>query len=85
MIAANFETLVKNSLAEFINSLDIAKTITQPLLSNALIKAVGDALNIDDLQFSLKGETLGYSLIALKLNEVAFISLDDIKVIDADA
>lgn len=85
MITANFETLVKNSLAEFINSLDIAKTITQPLLSNALIKAVGDVLNIDDLQFSLKDETLGYSLVALKLNEVAFISLDDIKVIDADA
>lgn len=85
LIEANFETLVKNSLADFINSLDIAKTITQPLLSNALIKAVGDGLNIDDLQFSLKDETLGYNLIALKLNEVAFISLDDIEVIDADA
>lgn len=83
LIPANFETLVKNSLADFINSLDIAKTITQPLLSNALIKAVGDGLNIDDLQFSLKDETLGYNLIALKLNEVAFISLDDIEVIDA--
>lgn len=83
LIEANFETLVKNSLADFINNLDIAKTITQPLLSNALIKAVGDGLNIDDLQFSLKNETLGYSLIDLKLNEVAFISLDDIEVIDA--
>lgn len=83
LIEANFETLVKNTLANFINSLDIAKTITQPLLANALIKAVGDGLNIDDLQFSLKDETLGYSLIDLKLNEVAFISLDDIKVVDA--
>ena len=83
LIPANFETTIKNSLADFINSLDIAKTITQPLLSNALIKAVGDGLNIDDLQFSLKDETLGYNLIALKLNEVAFISLDDIEVIDA--
>ena len=83
LIEANFETLVKNTLANFINNLDIAKTITQPLLSNALIKSVGDGLNIDDLQFSLKDEVLGYSLIDLKLNEVAFISLDDIEVVDA--
>lgn len=83
LIPANFETLVKNSLADFINSLDIAKTITQPLLSNALIKAVGNDLNIDDLQFSVKNRTLGYSPIALKLNEVAFISLSDIKVVNA--
>ena len=83
LIPANFETLVKNSLADFINSLDIAKTITQPLLSNALIKAVGNDLNIDDLKFSIKSQTLGYSPIALKLNEVAFISLSDIKVVNA--
>ena len=83
LIPANFETLVKNSLADFINSLDIAKTITQPLLSNALIKAVGNDLNIDDLQFSVKNKTLGYSPIILKLNEVAFISLSDIKVVNA--
>lgn len=83
LIPANFETLVKNSLADFINSLDIAKTITQPLLSNALIKAVGNDLNIDDLQFSVKNQALGYSPIALKLNEVAFISLSDIKVVNA--
>lgn len=83
LIPANFETTIKNSLADFINSLDIAKTITQPLLSNALIKAVGDGLNIDDLQFSLKNEALSYNLIALKLNEVAFISLEDIEVVDA--
>lgn len=83
LIPANFETLVKNSLADFINSLDIAKTITQPLLSNALIKAVGNDLNIDDLQFSVKNKTLGYSPIVLKLNEVAFISLSDIKVVNA--
>lgn len=83
LIPANFETLVKNSLADFINSLDIAKTITQPLLSNALIKAVGNDLNIDDLKFSVKNKTLGYSPIVLKLNEVAFISLSDIKVVNA--
>lgn len=83
LIPANFETLVKNSLADFINSLDIAKTITQPLLSNALIKAVGNDLNIDDLKFSVKNQALGYSPIALKLNEVAFISLSDIKVVNA--
>lgn len=83
LIPANFETLVKNSLADFINSLDIAKTITQPLLSNALIKAVGNDLNIDDLQFSVKNQNLGYSPIVLKLNEVAFISLSDIKVVNA--
>lgn len=83
LIPANFETLVKNSLADFINSLDIAKTITQPLLSNALIKAVGNDLNIDDLKFSVKNQSLGYSPIALKLNEVAFISLSDIKVVNA--
>ena len=83
LIPANFETLVKNSLADFINSLDIAKTITQPLLSNALIKAVGNDLNIDDLKFSVKNKTLGYSPIALKLNEVALISLSDIKVVNA--
>lgn len=83
LIPANFETLVKNNLADFINSLDIAKTITQPLLSNALIKAVGNDLNIDDLKFSIKNQNLGYSPIALKLNEVAFISLSDIKVVNA--
>lgn len=83
LIPANFETLVKNSLADFINSLDIAKTITQPLLSNALIKAVGNDLNIDDLQFSVKNQNLGYAPIVLKLNEVAFISLSDIKVVNA--
>lgn len=83
LIPANFETLVKHNLADFINSLDIAKTITQPLLSNALIKAVGNDLNIDDLKFSVKNKTLGYSPIALKLNEVAYIALSDIEVINA--
>lgn len=83
LIPVNFETTIKNSLADFINSLDIAKTITQPLLSNALIKAVGNDLNIDDLKFSVKNKTLGYAPIALKLNEVAFISLSDIEVVDA--
>lgn len=82
-IRSDFEKITKDALANFINHLDIAKTITQPLLSNALIKIVGSDFNIDDLQFSKKGESLGYSPINLKLNEVAIISLDDIEVIKA--
>lgn len=82
-IRSDFEKITKEALANFINHLDIAKTITQPLLSNALIKIVGSDFNIDDLQFSKKGESLGYSPINLKLNEVAIISLDDIEVIKA--
>ena len=81
LIRADFEKITKEALANFINNLDIAKTITQPLLSNALIKIVGSDFNIDDLQFSKKGESLGYSPINLKLNEIATISLDDIEVI----
>lgn len=82
-IRSDFEKITKDALANFINHLDIAKTITQPLLSNALIKIVGSDFNIDDLQFSKKSESLGYSPINLKLNEVAIISLDDIEVIKA--
>ena len=82
-IRSDFEKITKDALANFINHLDIAKTITQPLLSNALIKIVGSDFNIDDLQFSKKGESLAYSPINLKLNEVAIISLDDIEVIKA--
>lgn len=82
-IRSDFEKITKEALANFINHLDIAKTITQPLLSNALIKIVGSDFNIDDLQFSKKGESLAYSPINLKLNEVAIISLDDIEVIKA--
>lgn len=81
LIRADFEKITKEALSNFINHLDIAKTITQPLLSNALIKIVGSDFNIDDLQFSKKGENLAYSPINLKLNEVAIISLDDIEVI----
>ena len=83
LIRADFEKITKEALANFINNLDIAKTITQPLLSNALIKIVGSDFNIDDLQFSKKGENLAYSPINLKLNEIAIISLDDIEVIKA--
>ena len=81
LIRADFEKITKEALANFINHLDIAKTITQPLLSNALIKIVGSDFNIDDLQFSKKGENLAYLPINLKLNEIATISLDDIEVI----
>ena len=81
LIRADFEKITKEALANFINNLDIAKTITQPLLSNALIKIVGSDFNIDDLQFSKKSESLAYSPINLKLNEIATISLDDIEVI----
>ena len=83
LIRADFEKITKEALANFINNLDIAKTITQPLLSNALIKIVGSDFNIDDLQFSKKGENLAYLPINLKLNEIATISLDDIEVIKA--
>ena len=83
LIRADFEKITKEALANFINNLDIAKTITQPLLSNALIKIVGSDFNIDDLQFSKKGENLAYLPIKLKLNEIAIISLDDIEVIKA--
>ena len=83
LIRADFEKITKEALANFINNLDIAKTITQPLLSNALIKIVGSDFNIDDLQFSKKSESLAYSSINLKLNEIATISLDDIEVIKA--
>ena len=83
LIRADFEKITKEALANFINHLDIAKTITQPLLSNALIKIVGSDFNIDDLQFSKKSESLAYSPINLKLNEIATISLDDIEVIKA--
>ena len=83
LIRADFEKITKEALANFINNLDIAKTITQPLLSNALIKIVGSDFNIDDLQFSKKGENLAYSPINLKLNEIATISLDDVEVIKA--
>ena len=82
-IRSDFEKITKEALANFINHLDIAKTITQPLLSNALIKIVGSDFNIDDLQFSKKSESLAYSPINLKLNEIAIISLDDIEVIKA--
>ena len=81
LIRADFEKITKEALSNFINNLDIAKTITQPLLSNALIKIVGSDFNIDDLQFSKKSESLAYSPINLKLNEIATISLDDIEVI----
>ena len=81
LIRADFEKITKEALANFINHLDIAKTITQPLLSNALIKIVGSDFNIDDLQFSKKGENLAYLPINLKLNEISTISLDDIEVI----
>lgn len=83
LIRADFEKITKEALANFINNLDIAKTITQPLLSNALIKIVGSDFNIDDLQFSKKGENLAYLPINLKLNEIATISLDDVEVIKA--
>ena len=83
LIRADFEKITKEALANFINNLDIAKTITQPLLSNALIKIVGSDFNIDDLQFSKKSESLAYLPIKLKLNEIATISLDDIEVIKA--
>ena len=81
LIRADFEKITKEALANFINNLDIAKTITQPLLSNALIKIVGSDFNIDDLQFSKKSESLAYSPINLKLNEIATISLDDVEVV----
>lgn len=80
LIPSNYEFQVKNILSDFINSLDINKNITQPLLANNLIKNIQD-LNVIDIKFGLKSGTVGYENIQLKLNEAAFISLDDIKVI----
>lgn len=79
IIPSNYESEVKNVLSNFINNLDINKNITQPLLANNLIKNITD-LNILDVKFGLKSGDVGYTNIQLKLNEIASISVNDIKV-----
>lgn len=79
IIRSDFVEVVRSELSKFIGSLDIAQTVTQPLLANALVKSIKD-LNIDDVQFSLKDGVLGYSTVELKLNEAPSIKFDDITV-----
>lgn len=83
IIPSNFESMIKNTLTDFINNLDINSTITQPLISNALIKGVS-GINITDVQFGLKSGNVGYTPITLNLNEVAGIVNADIEVTQDD-
>lgn len=76
---SNFEDLIKNNLANYINKLKIGELITQPSLTQNLYnELVG--FYIKEVKFGLKSGTLGYNPIQLKLNEMAVISKGDISV-----
>lgn len=79
LIPSNFETQVKETIFNYINNLDIATTITQPMIANELILKT-ENINILEVKFSLKSGNVGYDSINLDLNQVAIVSMEDIKV-----
>ncbi len=76
---SNFGDVIKENLSSYINDLQIGELITQPALSENLYKNLS-GFYIKDVKFGLKTGDVGYNPIQLKLNEMAIISKDDIKV-----
>lgn len=76
---SNFGDVIKENLSSYINDLQIGELITQPALSENLYKNLS-GFYIKDVKFGLKSGEVGYNPIKLKLNEMAVISKDDIKV-----
>lgn len=79
LIPSNFENQAKTALIEYIQNRDIAEIITQPKLSQELIKNI-NGINVLDLKFGLKSGVLAYEPVTLKLTELATLSADDIVV-----
>lgn len=80
LIPSNFYDNTRQKLSEYISTLDINSTITQPALAKYLVSTLTD-LNVNDVQFGLKDGNLSYASIQLKLNEIATMAIDDIDVI----
>ncbi|HDZ5042729.1 TPA: baseplate J/gp47 family protein [Campylobacter jejuni] len=76
---SNYGDVLKSNITNFINNLDIGTLITQPAISENLYKNL-TGFFIKDVKFGLKTGDVGYTPIQLKLNEMAVISKDDIKV-----
>ncbi|ALW15602.1 baseplate J/gp47 family protein [Campylobacter jejuni] len=76
---SNFGDVIKENLSSYINDLQIGELITQPALSENLYKNLS-GFYIKDVKFGLKSGDVSYTPIQLKLNEMAVISKDDIKV-----
>ncbi|EFS7927412.1 hypothetical protein HW053_001494 [Campylobacter jejuni] len=76
---SNFGDVIKENLSSYINDLQIGELITQPALSENLYKNLS-GFYIKDVKFGLKSVEVDYNPIQLKLNEMAVISKDDIKV-----
>ena len=76
----NWETVIKNNIIDFVNSMNIASLVTQPNLARHLYRNVS-SFEVVDVQFSEISGVLGYEDLQLKLNEVLAIDPININVV----
>ena len=75
----NYSELVKNAVIDYFNSLEIGDTITQPALSQYIMRNASN-FSVDDVKVARKDTPMGYAPIVLNLDELATISASDIDV-----
>lgn len=78
----NWEETVQDNIIAFVDSLNIASQATQPNAAKYLYRNIS-GFDINDVQLSKVGDTLGYAPIVLNLNEVFTVSVSDIEVAQA--
>ena len=75
----NYQSQIKEAIQLYLADLKIGATITQPDLSNAIVKYI-QGFTITDLRFAYKGEAPGYAPLILDLDKIAVAENDDIKI-----
>lgn len=75
----NYQSQIKKAIQLYLADLKIGATITQPDLSNAIVKYI-QGFTITDLKFSYKGEAPSYAPLILDLDKIAVAENDDIQI-----
>ncbi len=70
---------MKDAVLNYINALEIGDFISQPALSQSIVKEAS-GFDIKDVKVGKKDGASGYSPIQLNLDELATIELTDINV-----
>lgn len=76
-MAANYDSIIKDKLIEFVNTLGIGTVITLPEVTCS-ISSLGFLLK--EVKFSKKSASLGYTPIELQFKEMATLDKEDITV-----
>lgn len=75
-----YADLVKNAVLNYINALEIGDFISQPALSQSIVKEAS-GFDVKDVKVGKKDSGTSYNPIQLNLDELATIDLTDINVV----